>query len=124
MAANDDPLARFQAWLKDAEASEPNNPSAMSVATVGADGRPSVRMVLLRGLDARGFVFYTNLESRKGVELTANPRAALCFHWKSLSKQVRIEGPTELVSATEADQYFKSRPKEAQIARIGSPFRA
>jgi pyridoxamine 5'-phosphate oxidase len=117
---SEDPLLRFSAWLEAAERSEPSNPSAMSVATVGADGRPSLRMVLLRGLDARGFVFYTNLESRKGHELQANPLAALCFHWKSLGRQVRVEGAVEVVSDDDADQYFASRPREAQLGAWAS----
>lgn len=116
----EDPVERFAAWLADAEAHEPNNPSAMSVATVDAEGRPSLRMVLLRGFDARGFVFYTNLESRKGHELRHRPHAALCFHWKSLDRQVRVEGRTELVSAEEADAYFASRPKDSQIGAWAS----
>lgn len=116
----EDPVERFAAWLADAEAREPNNPSAMSVATVDAEGRPSLRMVLLRGFDARGFVFYTNLESRKGHELRHRPYAALCFHWKSLDRQVRVEGRTELVSAEEADTYFASRPKDSQIGAWAS----
>ncbi|MSR15676.1 MAG: pyridoxamine 5'-phosphate oxidase [Gammaproteobacteria bacterium] len=119
MSAVDDPFARFAAWLADAERSEPNNPSAMSLASVDPDGRPSLRMVLLRGCD-RGFVFYTNLESRKGHELAANPYAALCFHWKSLGRQVRIEGRIEQVEAAEADAYFASRPREAQIGAWAS----
>jgi pyridoxamine 5'-phosphate oxidase len=110
-----DPFERFAAWLAEAEAREPNNPSAMSLATVDADGRPSLRMVLLRGHDARGFVFYTNLDSRKGRELRERPVAALCFHWKSLERQVRIEGRVETVTAEEADAYFAGRPKDSQI---------
>ncbi|HMM77604.1 MAG TPA: pyridoxamine 5'-phosphate oxidase [Gammaproteobacteria bacterium] len=116
----DEPIERFAAWLAEAEAREPNNPSAMSVATVDAGGRPSLRMVLLRGFDARGFVFYTNLDSRKGRELRERPYAALCFHWKSLERQVRIEGPVEAVSAEEADAYFASRPKDSQIGAWAS----
>ena len=115
-----DPFERFAAWLADAEAREPNNPGAMSVATVDADGRPSLRMVLLRGFDVRGFVFYTNLDSRKGRELRQRPYAALCFHWKSLDRQVRVEGRTESVSAEEADAYFASRPKDSQIGAWAS----
>lgn len=116
----EEPFERFAAWLADAEAREPSNPSAMSVATVDADGRPSLRMVLLRGFDTRGFVFYTNLESRKGHDLRRNAHVALCFHWKSLDRQVRVEGRTELVSAEEADAYFASRPKDSQIGAWAS----
>ena len=114
------PIDIFREWLADAEASEPNDPTAMSLATVDAAGNPSVRMVLLKGLDERGFAFYTNFESRKGQELLACPRAALCFHWKSLRKQVRIEGPVEIVSDAEADAYFATRPKQAQIGAWAS----
>ena len=116
----DEPFERFAAWLAEAEAREPNNPSAMSVATVDANGRPSVRMLLLRGFDARGFVFYTNLDSRKGRELRGNPHVALCFHWKSLDRQVRVEGRAEPVDAEEADAYFASRPKDSQIGAWAS----
>ncbi len=112
-----DPIALFGNWFDEAKAAEPVNPNAMSVATVGADGRPSVRMVLLKGFDARGFVFYTNLGSRKAVELAENNHTALCFYWKSTAKQVRIEGPAEPVSVAEADAYFESRPK---LSRIGA----
>jgi pyridoxamine 5'-phosphate oxidase len=115
-----DPFAWFQAWLQEAERSEPVNPSAMSLATVTAEGRPAVRMVLLRGVDARGLVFYTNLDSHKGVELRANAHAALCFYWKSLGRQVRVEGATSLVSPAEADAYFQSRPKDSQIGAWAS----
>lgn len=115
-----DPFEWFAAWLADAEASEPNNPTAMSVATADADGRPSVRMLLLRGFDARGFVFYTNLESRKGVELGQRPVAALCFHWKSRNRQVRVEGPVVQVSDAEADAYFQSRPRDSRIGAWAS----
>ena len=114
------PFARFGRWLSDAEKSEPINPSAMSVATVDTNGRPSNRMVLLRGFDTRGFVFYTNLESRKGVELDAHPYAALCFYWKSPGRQVRVEGPIEVVSDAEADAYFDSRPRDSQIGAWAS----
>jgi len=100
-----DPIARFEAWMAEAAASEPNDPNAVCLATSTPDGRPSARMVLLKGVDARGFVFYTNLESRKGEELAANPQAALCFHWKSLQRSVRVEGPVEAVSDAEADAY-------------------
>ena len=117
MADPTDPFARFQAWLAAAEASEPNDPNAMTLATATADGRPSARMVLLKGVDDRGFVFYTNRESRKGGELADNPHAALLFHWKSLRRQVRVEGPVEEVSAAESDAYFASRPR---LSRLGA----
>lgn len=113
----EDPIAIFSTWLADAEASEPNDPNAMALATVDADGSPAVRMVLLKGHDADGFVFYTNLESRKGQALAAHPQAALLFHWKSLRRQVRIEGPVTPVSNAEADAYFASR---SRVSRIGA----
>ena len=100
---NTDPLALFEAWLAEAGESEPNDPNAMTLATVGPGGAPSARMVLLKGVDGRGFSFYTNLGSRKAAELDARPLAALCFHWKSLRRQVRIEGPVERVPDAEAD---------------------
>lgn len=116
----DDPLALFGEWLEAARASEPNDPNAMALATVGEDGMPSLRMVLLKGFDARGFVFYTNLESRKGRQLLATPKAALLFHWKSLRRQVRVEGPVESVSRAEADEYFATRPHGSQIGAWAS----
>lgn len=115
-----DPLALFDAWLAEAVASEPNDPNAMAVATVDADGQPSVRMVLLKEHDARGFVFYTNFESRKGQALLAHPQAALLFHWKSLRRQIRIEGDVEQVSDAEADAYFTSRPRDSRIGAWAS----
>ncbi|KXV00557.1 pyridoxamine 5'-phosphate oxidase [Gluconobacter potus] len=115
-----DPFALFAAWMSDAETSEPNDPNAMVVATATPDGRPSVRMLLLKGVDERGFVFYTNLESRKGRELLANPHVALLFHWKSLRRQIRIEGPVEAVSAAEADAYFASRSRMSRLGAIAS----
>ncbi len=120
MNAADDPIARFKGWLEEAERHEPNDPNAMSLATADGDGRPSVRMVLLKGVDGRGFVFYTNLESRKGRDLAVNPYAALGFHWKSLRRQVRVEGPVERVSDAEADAYFASRPRESRIGAWAS----
>ena len=116
----EDPLALFADWFAEAEAAEPNDPNAMAVASVGPDGMPSLRMVLLKDYDARGFVFYTNLESRKGGQLQAAPKAALLFHWKSLRRQVRIEGPVTAVSPEEADAYFASRPRQSQIGAWAS----
>lgn len=112
-----DPFARFREWMAEAEASEPNDPNAMIVATATPDGRPSARAILLKGVDARGFVFYTNKESRKAGELTANPRVFLLFHWKSLRRQIRIEGVVEDVTDAEADAYYASRPR---ISRLGA----
>jgi len=120
VTATKDPIAEFKAWLAEAEASEPVNPNAMALATADGDGRPSVRMVLLKGVDERGFVFYTNLESRKGTEIKANAEASLCFYWKTLAKQVRIDGPVTPVSDAEADAYFDSRPRSARIGAWAS----
>ncbi len=114
-----EPLAPFRRWLDEAWKGEPNA-HAMTLATSAPDGRPSVRVVLLKGLDTRGFVFYTNLESRKSNELAANPHAALCFLWKSLNRQVRVEGPVEPVGDDEADAYFASRPRDSQIGAWAS----
>ncbi len=119
-ASSSDPIALFSAWLNEAEASEPNDANAMALASATAEGRPSVRMVLLKGVDAAGFVFYTNGESQKGLELLANPHAALCFHWKSLRRQVRVEGPVVPVPEAEADAYFASRPRNSQIGAWAS----
>ena len=116
----EEPFALFAEWLAEAEAGEPNDPTAMSLATVDSDGMPNVRMVLLKGFDQRGFVFYTNLESAKGTELVGQPKAALCFHWKSLRRQVRVRGPVETVSAAEADAYFASRPRDSRIGAWAS----
>ncbi|MEA3034212.1 MAG: pyridoxamine 5-phosphate oxidase [Sphingomonadales bacterium] len=116
----DDPHALFDAWLAEAREREPNDPTAMALATADAAGRPSVRMVLMKGHDARGFVFYTNLDSRKGSELAANPRAGLLFHWKSLRRQVRVEGPVETVADAEADTYFATRSRDSQLGAWAS----
>jgi pyridoxamine 5'-phosphate oxidase len=116
----DDPHALFEAWLAEARAGEPNDPEAMALATADASGAPSVRMVLLKGHDQRGFVFYTNSLSRKGGELAENPRAALLFHWKSLRRQVRVEGPVEPVSEAEADAYFATRARASQLGAWAS----
>lgn len=115
-----DPIAAFDGWLNEAAASEPNDPNAMALATVSADGMPNARMVLLKGHDARGFVFYTNLQSQKGNELAENAKAALCFHWKSLHRQVRIQGPISPVSDDEADAYYQSRGRESRIGAWAS----
>jgi pyridoxamine 5'-phosphate oxidase len=115
-----DPVARFAAWLDEARAKEINDPEAMAVATVGQDGMPSLRMVLLKDFDTRGFVFYTNFESKKGTQLLAHRKAALLFHWKSLRRQVRIEGDVEIVTDAEADAYFASRPRGSQIGAWAS----
>jgi pyridoxamine 5'-phosphate oxidase len=115
-----DPHALFEDWYAEAKASEPNDPNAMALATCDAAGNPSVRMVLLKGHDARGFVFYTNLESRKADDLRDNASAALLFHWKSLRRQVRVEGAVERVSDAEADAYFASRGRESQLGAWAS----
>ncbi len=115
-----DLFALFGDWMKDAEKSEPNDPNGMALATVDADGLPNVRMVLLKGFDERGFVFYTNLESQKGRELLASGKAALAFHWKSLNRQIRIRGPVQEVSKEEADAYFASRPRDSRIGAWAS----
>ena len=120
MAQSGKPFAQFGEWLKLAEASEPNDPTAMSIATVDADGMPNVRMVLMRRWDERGIVFFTNFESQKGTELLANTMAAANFHWKSQRKQVRFRGPVEVVSAAEADEYFFSRPRGSRIGAHAS----
>lgn len=115
-----DPIEKFLEWLEKAKDSEPNDPNAMNLATTTPDGRPSSRMVLLKDVDDRGFVFYTNLESRKGVELAANPHVALNFHWKSLRRQVRVEGAAVPVSEAEADEYFQSRARGSRIGAWAS----
>ena len=116
----DDPISLFDAWFAEARASEPNDPEAMALATADAAGHPSVRMVLLKGHGPDGFTFYTNLDSRKGAELAANANAALLFHWKSIRRQVRIEGPVEAVSEEEADIYFASRGRDSQLGAWAS----
>lgn len=115
-----EPVRLFAAWFEEARASEPADPNAMALATVDGDGLPNVRMVLLKGADDLGFVFYTNLESQKGRELVANQKAALVFHWKSLARQVRVRGPVSLVDDVEADAYFATRPRLAQIGAWAS----
>ncbi len=115
-----DPHALFEAWYAEARAGEPNDSNAMALATADAEGRPSVRMVLLKGHDARGFVFYTNFESRKAEDLLANPHAALLFHWKSLRRQVRIEGPVARVTDAEGDAYFATRSRDSQLGAWAS----
>jgi pyridoxamine 5'-phosphate oxidase len=115
-----DPFALFAEWLKAAGKLEPNDPNAMAVATVDENGLPDVRMVLLKAFDERGFVFYTNKQSAKGAELSARPKAALCFHWKSLKRQVRVRGPVSDVSDEEADAYYASRARDSQIGAWAS----
>ena len=120
LLSEDDPFALFDEWLSEALAKEPNDANAMALATVDADGLPDVRMVLLKDADARGFVFYSNVESAKGRELAANPKAALLFHWKSLRRQVRIRGPVTPVTPAEADAYWATRAKPAQLGAWAS----
>jgi pyridoxamine 5'-phosphate oxidase len=110
-----DPLELFGQWLNEAEASEPNDANAAALATSTSNGNPSVRMVLVKRADERGFCFFTNAESEKGIQLQANPRAALCFHWKSLRRQVRVEGRVTEMAAVDVDEYFHSRPRNSQI---------
>jgi pyridoxamine 5'-phosphate oxidase len=116
----DEPFALFRSWMEEATASEPNDPNAMALATVDEDGLPNVRMVLLKGVDENGFVFYTNTESNKGRELLGQRKAALVLHWKSLRRQVRARGPVSLVSDAEADAYFRSRPRDSRIGAWAS----
>ena len=116
----DDPLELFKIWMSEAEKNEINDPNALSLATTGKNNDPSVRMVLLKGLSLKGFVFYTNLNSPKSNDFKNNPRAAMCFHWKSLQRQVRISGTITLVEDKEADQYFNSRPYESRIGAWAS----
>jgi pyridoxamine 5'-phosphate oxidase len=115
-----DPMDLFGRWLKEAQASEPNDPNAVALATATPDGMPSVRMVLIKGVDQRGFSFFTNAESQKGEELQQNPRAAMCFHWKSLRRQVRITGSVTELPPLEADRYFHSRTRLSQLAAAAS----
>lgn len=119
-APHPDPFARFRLWFAEAARSEPNDPNAMTVASCTADGRPSARIVLMKDFDARGFVFYTNKLSRKGGELSANRQAALLFHWKTLGRQVRIEGVVEDVADAEADAYYASRARESRLGAWAS----
>ena len=115
-----DPFALFEDWFAEAQESEPNDPNAMALATATPDGAPSVRMVLLKDRSEDGFTFYTNAESRKGLEIRTNMQAALLFHWQSLRRQIRIEGPLSEVGAEEADAYFHSRPHDSQIGSAAS----
>ena len=115
-----EPLTLFANWFGDAEKTEPNDPNAVALATVDAEGLPDVRMVLLKGYDERGFVFYTNFESAKGVEILGSMKAAMCFHWKSLRRQVRLRGPVEIVSDEEADAYYASRARGSRIGAWAS----
>lgn len=117
---HDDPLAIFESWYAQARAAEPSDSNAMALATATPDGIPSVRMVLLKGHGPDGFVFYTNSHSRKGAELLANPNAALLFHWKSLRRQIRVDGPVERVSDAQADAYFASRSRDSQLGAVAS----
>lgn len=118
--AENEPFALFESWFKEAKQKEPADPNAMALATVDATGAPDVRMVLLKGVDAQGFVFYSNAESAKGRQLSANPNAALVFYWKSLKRQVRVRGGVEPVSEAEADAYFQSRDRGARIGAWAS----
>lgn len=117
---SESPFKKFGEWLAEAEANEPNDPNAMTLASVGADGRPAARIVLLKQWDERGFVFFSHLPSRKGREMANNPNVALLFHWKSLQRQIRIEGLVELVTNTEADDYFATRPRQSQLGAWAS----
>lgn len=118
--AEAEPFALFERWFKEAAAKEPSDPNGMALATADADGFPDVRMVLMKGFDAAGFVFYTNAESAKGRQLAENPRAALCFHWKSLRRQVRVRGLIEAVSDQDGDAYFNTRDRGAQLGAWAS----
>ena len=116
----DEPLRLFAAWFEEATRSEPRDPTAMTLATVDEDGLPNARMVLMKGFDERGFVFYTNIDSQKGLELDRSRKGALLFHWKSLNRQVRLRGPVERVDETEANAYFATRPRLAQVGAWAS----
>ncbi|MFT3729702.1 MAG: pyridoxamine 5'-phosphate oxidase [Terricaulis sp.] len=118
--AESEPFALFERWFKEAKEKEPNDPNGMALATADASGYPDVRMVLMKGFDQHGFVFYSNAESAKGRELAANGRAALCFHWKTLRRQVRIRGMVEATTDAEADAYFQSRDRGARIGAWAS----
>jgi pyridoxamine 5'-phosphate oxidase len=115
-----DPMGTFRAWMKDAEGAETNDPNAVALATASREGVPNVRMVLMKRVDERGFAFYTNAESQKGVELAENPRAAMCFHWKSLRRQVRVSGMVTELPAEDADAYFHSRSRLSQLGAAAS----
>ncbi len=117
---SDEPFRLFAEWLEDATKSELNDPNALALATVDTDGLPDVRMVLLKGFDEDGFVFYTNFESAKGREILSSMKAAMCFHWKSLRRQVRVRGPVEIVSDEEADAYYETRPRGSRIGAWAS----
>jgi pyridoxamine 5'-phosphate oxidase len=119
-SARDEPFDLFAEWFADAERSEPSDPNAMALASVDSDGMPNVRMVLLKGVDAGGFVFYTNYESQKGVEILGSGKVALCFHWKSLRRQIRVRGPVTPVSDEEADAYYNSRARDSRIGAWAS----
>lgn len=110
-----DPIALFSQWLNEAERYEPNDPNAAALATATPDGMPSVRMVLIKRVDERGFCFFTNAQSKKGMQILANPKAALCFHWKSLRRQVRVEGPVTAMAPADVDAYFQSRSRNSQL---------
>jgi pyridoxamine 5'-phosphate oxidase len=120
ITAGTDPIALFRVWMADAEAGELNDPNAVALATASREGMPSVRMVLMKRVDERGFAFYTNAESRKGVELAENPRAGMCFHWKSLRRQVRVSGMVTELPAEDADAYFRSRSRLSQLGAAAS----
>ena len=120
LSLSDEPIALFREWLQEVHEHELNDPTALALATVDQDGMPDVRMVLLKDVDGRGFTFYTNFESQKGSELQATPKAAMCFHWKSLRRQVRIRGNVEVVSDEEADAYFATRPRGSRIGAWAS----